>query len=328
MMDLPDNKDVFSVLVITYNCQLEKLLLTLESIVEQTFKNVQIVVADDGSEYNYFVEIKEFFEQKQFTEYKLVSNKTNKGTVKNLISGLSHVSGRYVKFLSAGDALYNQYTIEELYKFMKETQTNGCFGLLQGYSKELDGKIKKIKFNHPFDLDAYRKKDQNRIQRNLILYSDNVCGAAICYKTEYAKEYMNKICQDVVYEEDIFQVLAAVEGKGLDFFEQYMIWYEVGTGVSTTVNSAFQEALRQDVDRFYRRLYEKYPENKYINKRYKLMKYYKIKNLYLRTALRVFENPHLMIYLMQSVLQRRKNVCVVNENGKGFLEYEDFWRRL
>lgn len=325
-MDIPNNKEIFSVLVITYNCQLEKLILTLESIVEQTFQNVQIVVADDGSKYNYFEEIKEFFDQKQFTQYKLVGNKTNRGTVQNLISGLSHVQGQYVKFLSAGDALYNQHTIEQLYKFMKETQTNGCFGLLQGYSKEPGGKIKKIKFNHPFDLDAYRKKDRKRIQRNLILYSDNVCGAAICYKTEYAKEYMNKICQDVVYEEDIFQVLAAVEDKELDFFEQYMIWYEVGTGVSTTVNSAFQEALRQDVDRFYRCLYKKYPEHKYIKKRYKLMKYYNIKNLYIRTALRVFENPHLIIYLVQSVLQRRKNVHVASE--KGFLECENFWRKL
>lgn len=327
-MNIPDNRDVFSVLVITYNCQLEKLLVTLESIVEQTFGNIEIVVADDGSERNYFIEIKEFFEQRKFTKYQLIGNKTNVGTVKNLISGLSHVSGRYVKFLSAGDALYNRDTIEKIFDFMEQTKANGCFGLLQGYSKETTDKIKKINFNHPFDLDAYRKKNRKRIERNLILYSDNVCGAAICYKTEYAKEYMKKIVQDVIYEEDIFQVLATVEGKGLYLFDQYMIWYEVGTGVSTSVNSAFQEMLRQDVERFYKRLYEKYPEHKYIKKRYNLMKYYKIKNLYIRTALRVFENPHLIIYLIQSMLQKRKNIHIATETEKGFLECKDFWRKL
>lgn len=328
MINMTDNKDIFSVLVIIYNCQLEKLLLTLQSIVEQTFKNVEIILADDGSKNNYFTEIKNFFKQRKFTEYKLISNKTNVGTVKNLISGLSHVSGRYVKFLSAGDALYSPHTIENTFNFMEQTQANGCFGLLQGYSKEITGKIKKINFNHPFDLEAYRKKDWKRIERNLILYSDNVCGAAICYKTEYAEEYMQKIVRDVVYEEDIFQVLATVEGKGLYFFDQYMIWYEVGTGVSTSTNSVFQEMLRQDVERFYRRLYEKYPEHKYIKKRHNLMKYYKIENLYIRTAFRIFENPHLIIYLIQSVLQRRKNIRMAAGTEKGFLECKDFWRKL
>lgn len=326
---MENSKIAFTVLVVTYNSDYLKLVMTLETIIQQNMKHkFQIVIADDGSKEQYFSEVEAFFKKKNFTDYKIVCNKKNAGTVKNLLSGLEVAQGKYVKFLSAGDGFYASDTMNKIYEFMEKTNAPVCFGLLRGYRKNEQGTMESVAYYHPFDIQAYRKNDIKRIQRNLILYSDNVCGAAICYRTDVAKEYMKKISDCVVYEEDIFQVLAAVEGKAVQLYDDYMIWYEIGDGISTNKKSKFQELLAVDVDHFYKKLYEWHPENKYIRKRFKLMKYYKIKNLYIRTIFRTFENPHAIVYLFRSFVQRMQGVHQKECTQIGFLEQDEFWRKL
>lgn len=309
----------FTVLVITYNAKWEKLKLTLSSILRQSMTDYEIVIADDGSKDNMEQTIREYFAKQGFSGYKLVMNEKNQGTVANLISGLAVTEGEYVKFISAGDLLYCEDTLQMIYDFMIEHHSESCFGLIQGY-RMADGHIQKVGYYHPFDMNAYRKGDKDRIMKNLVLYSDNVCGASITYENHFAKEFMNRIKDDVKYEEDIFQVLAAVEGRGVDFIDEYLIWYEIGEGITTQKKSGFEALVRQDVDRFYRRLYEWHGNNPYVKKRYQLLGLYKITNLYVRTFLRFFINPDALRYFVDTTIQRKKKVHEKPTTLVGFLE--------
>lgn len=317
-----------TVLVITYNSDLYKTCLTLQSVIEQKFDEFEIVISDDGSKENHFPELRNFLEEKEFTNYKLVANEKNRGTVQNLLSGLQHTEGKYVKFISAGDALYEENTLQKSFDFMEKNQCACCFGLLQGYRTDELGILQKIKYFHPFDLTAYRRKDTKRIVKNLVLYSDNVCGASIFYEKEFALEYMNRIQKEVLYEEDIFQVLAAVDDRPLLLYDDYMIWYEIGTGMTTSKHSSFEKLIREDVDRFYRQLYRQYGDNQYVIKRFRLLKLYKIKNLYVRTIIRFFVNPDALRYCIEAMVQRKRNVHQKKTDVVGFLEREDFWKQL
>lgn len=318
----------FTVLVITYNSDLYRTCLTLQSAVDQEFDDFEIVIADDGSRENHFPQIRAFFEKNGFTRYKLVENPKNQGTVKNLLSGLAQTEGRYVKFISAGDALYDKHTLQKVYQFMERNHCSCCFGLIWGYQADGSRRVRRTPYVHPFDIKAYRQKDWDRITKDLVLYSDNVCGASICYEKEFAQEYMERIQKDVRYEEDIFQVLAAVEGKPLQLYDAYMIWYEIGTGMTTKKKSGFEELIRKDVDRFYRELYRQHGEHPYVRKRFRLMKLYKIKNLYLRTILRFFVNPDALRYVADSMLQRKRGLHRIETEEIGFLQQEDFWEEL
>ena len=241
---------------------------------------------------------------------------------------MNQTEGKYVKFISAGDAFYDDQTVQGIFDFMEREHCCCCFGLLQGYQVEDHNSIKKIKYYHPFDLNAYRKKDVRRITKNLVLYSDNVCGAAICYEKEFAIDYMHRICQEVVYEEDIFQVLAAVEGRPVQLYDRYMIWYEIGSGMTTKKHSEFEERIRRDVERFYRKLYEIHGDNPFVKKRFRLMKLYRIKNLYIRTFVRFFANPDALKYFVNAMIQRRSGVHQKSTGQVGFLEQEDFWNQF
>lgn len=326
---MKDNKDdymKFSVLVLTYNPVLSNVLFTLDSIVNQKFDDFEIVVADDGSKDNLFPQIEEYFKEKNFSNYQLVANKENGGTVKNLLSALKVARGKYVRDFGAGDCFFDENSIRDVYEFLEKSDKEGCFGLMCGFYRDEKGMIKRKEFCHPFDINAYRKAKDNRILKNLVLYSDHASGAATCYRKEYYEEYLKKIENCVTYEEDIFQVIAALEGRRLDFFDHYLVWYEVGDGVSTQKNSRFAQLLQQDVDRFYEMIFEKFPEHKLVKKRKQVAKFYKIRNLYLRTILRFFVNPDAIRYLFASFLQRISGAHKEKVYREGFLDQKEFIR--
>ncbi len=315
----------FTVLVVTYNPDIYKVLLTLKSIVSQEFDDYEIVISDDGSENNCFEEIEEFFKKNDFDNYTLVSHEENQGTVKNLISGLNKSSGKYVRDFGPGDTFYNKDTMAKIYNFMEDRKCDACFGLMRGYYMDEDNNMHYGDFNHPFDIDAYRKQDaDNRIVKNLVLYSDNVSGACMCYKTEFYLEYLKKIEKYVIYEEDIFQVLSSIEGKMVRLLDEYTVWYEMNSGVSKK-KSKFEELLKKDVDSFYNMLFEEYPDNKYVKKRQKVSIFYSIDNLYLRTLLRMFVNPDAIRYLWSYTVQRLRGAHKPRNIEVGFLDDIEFW---
>ncbi len=311
----------FSVVVISYNSNIDKMLFTLKSIVEQKFDGYEIVIADDASKENNFSLIENYFKENDFNDYVMVANDTNKGTVKNILTGLNVAKGKYIKVIGTGDALYGENTLQQVYDFMESGQRKGCFGLLRGFKQNVNGQIQTVPYYHPFDIQAYRGKiNINRIQKNLTLYSDNVCGAAICCEKIFLMEYLKKIEDYVVYEEDIFQVLCAVENQPLELFDEYMIWYEIGEGISTKKRSGFAKLLEVDVEKFYGMLYNFHSDNKFVRKRNFLKGFYKIKNLYLRTLLRFFVNPDAIRYLISSGIQRKQKRHTIKKCNKGFFD--------
>lgn len=315
----------FSVIVVTYNPIFEKVKLTLDSILKQEFKDYEIVISDDGSEDNCFDKIEQYFMEHDFSRYVLVPHEKNQGTVKNLISALEHCSGKYVRDFGPGDLFYDKASLGRLCRYFEKRDCDMCFGLIKGYSISENGNVTYKKFTHPFDIQAYRKQyDSKRILSNLILYSDNVSGASTSYKRNIYLEYLKRIEDYVVYEEDIFQVLAALEGIKMRLYDDYLVWYEMGEGVSDSGNSAFSQKLALDVSNFYDMLADKFPADKLVIKRKKLECFYRIKNIYLRTLLRFFVNPDAIRYLFISFLQKCMKFHLPKKTKKGFLDDTDF----
>ena len=294
----------FSIVVITYNSSFEKIRKTLDSVLVQTFKDYEIIIADDGSAENNEQIIKKYFKDKEFTNYKLVMNKENQGTVMNLLSGIKVSDGEYIRDFGPGDMFYSKDTLKKLDMFLSKRECSICFGLMRGF-KEDNGKVIDAPFYHPFDIQAYRKKrSEDRIIRNLVLYGDNPSGASVCIKRGVFEKYLKEISDYVKYEEDLILPLASLEGERIRLFDRYMILYENGSGVSTGKNSRFAELLRQDVDRFYDELFRRYPDNKYVKKRKKVKPFFKIKNVYIRSLLRTIVNPGAVAYIFISYIER------------------------
>jgi glycosyltransferase involved in cell wall biosynthesis len=91
---------VISIVMATYNGGLY-LEQQMESIVVQTYPNIEIIIVDDCSTDN-TIEILQMFQQK-YSNIKLFSNAANLGYIKNFEKGCSLASGEYIALCDQDD---------------------------------------------------------------------------------------------------------------------------------------------------------------------------------------------------------------------------------
>ena len=104
-----------SVLVPIYNAEkyIEK---CLDSIVNQTYENIEIVLIEDGSTDNSLEIIKEY--SKQDKRIKIISIKNN-GVADARNKALENATGDYVTFVDSDDYVEKDY-VETLYTNLKK----------------------------------------------------------------------------------------------------------------------------------------------------------------------------------------------------------------
>lgn len=313
-----------SVLIVTYNSKLNDVIKTLETVFMQDFSEYEIIIADDGSRENHFEDLRHYFTMKSFSAYKLVENRENQGTVRNILSGLQIAEGEYTKCFGPGDGFFDRHSLKKYYEFLERTGHDGCFAYMQGYFQEDTGKMVKCFYGFPRDIRAYQLDKDKTITANLVLYSDNICGASMFCRTKYYRDYLNRMKDFVKYEEDIFQVLAAVENNRFYLLQDYAVWYEMGSGISTKKKSPYMRLLEKDMISFYDKLGELHGDNKLVKKRKRLSGLYKrVSNMYIKTILRSFVNPGAIIFVFKYYIQRiwrRHQQC----HTAGFFENDEF----
>lgn len=232
----------------TYNPIWKKLEATLRSILQQKDVNFQIIISDDGSKYNCFNEVKELFKKYGFSDYIMVAAKRNEGTVSQVYHGLKATNSDYVKPLSPGDLLYDEYTLARWLKFMHETQADITFGDAVFYNLK-NKKLNIIPHVHnPMDMTVYQKNaSYYDLIINYILFGDGISGASIFARRDMLVRYMKLLLGKVIYAEDFFIRLAILEKKQLFYYPQSVIWYEYADGgISTSGKEKWINLLRKD----------------------------------------------------------------------------------
>lgn len=109
-MDLITNNPVVSLIIPVYNVE-KYLRLALESAVNQTLKNIEIIVVNDGSTDSGYKIIKEFAD---VTPNMIVINQENSGLSAAKNAGLRVASGDYIAFMDSDDHVAPDF-LEVLY---------------------------------------------------------------------------------------------------------------------------------------------------------------------------------------------------------------------
>lgn len=289
-----------SVLVLCYNPNIDKLFQTLYSIIRQKNISFEIIVADDGSKEKYFEKVEEWFTKEQFKDYTLVENQQNQGTVKNYLSALRKAQGEYIKAISPGDFLYNVDVLSGIYDFVKQQGYRLAFGKAGYYSNE-NSKYKVYQKQNPNDLTVYRKKQKKKILRNYLFFQDYVLGANFLIETALATEYAEKISNIVVYAEDTSILPMLADGIVIGFYDEYLLWYEYGTGISSSSASKWEKIIYEENKRVYEMLLK---ENK-ISKMLYSFHFCPSKNYYIEQIRKMLICP---LYLCYGIKNKIKKV--------------------
>lgn len=97
-----------SIIMPVYNAA-EYIKQSLDSIVDQSYKNYELIIIDDASEDNSLVIINEFIKEQPQIKVKIINNNYNQGQSKGYNEGLKHSSGKYVCYLAADDTYKSDF---------------------------------------------------------------------------------------------------------------------------------------------------------------------------------------------------------------------------
>lgn len=136
---------------------------TINSVIAQTYKNIELIVIDDGSPDKTLEKINELNEEceKRFTRF-VVQTQANQGTCVTLNKLLEQAQGEYVYIIASDDKMTPD-AIETLYNFLSQ---NEDYALAVGENLFMDGDSKKCYW------DAYKNRVYNLNDAVFLSFSD------------------------------------------------------------------------------------------------------------------------------------------------------------
>ena len=112
-------KELISIIVPVYNAE-EYIEKTLEAILCQTYKNIEVILVNDGSTDNTLSILNKY--QKKDNRIKVITTKNmNVSNARN--TGLKHAKGKYISFIDSDDLINKEY-IACLYDAIKLTNSD------------------------------------------------------------------------------------------------------------------------------------------------------------------------------------------------------------
>ena len=256
----------FSVVVLSYHPDQEKLMATLRSVVMQKGVSFEIIVADDGSPDFFEHEIRAALDG--VADYRILAHKENQGTVKNLLDAVELSCGKYIKPISPGDYLYDADTLATVKSFMDDHEACAVFGDMVYYA--YDGQLQLFDRKTPYDDAMYLSKNKKfsfrAAAKHQMVYNEYISGAAVFLERETMLWGLQTIRPAVRYAEDAMLQLFLLTGKRIFRLPQFAVWYEFGSGISTNGSLGFSSRLTQDFLRFYQLLLQTMPNAPYVRR--------------------------------------------------------------
>ena len=120
LLTIMSNKIMVSLIIPVYNVE-QYLKQCLDSVINQTFKDIEIIIINDCSSDNSLKIIKEY--QQKDERIIVIDLQENKGQGNARNEGLKIAKGEYIVFVDSDDWVTNDY-VETLYKAIIEYNNN------------------------------------------------------------------------------------------------------------------------------------------------------------------------------------------------------------
>lgn len=210
---------VVSIVVSVYNVE-RYLAECIESILKQTYRNIEILLIDDGSLDNSGKICDNYAEKDSRIK---VIHKENGGASSARNVGLEEAKGEFVMFID-GDDFVDEHYIEKMYN---NSQKNNSDLVFCGYWKYIDGKNEQAQENLPKSIDVnIKNKAFIKFFSAFISYKNNIMGC--CWRILYKK----KILKDVRFNEQIriaedllFVLQVILKANTLSFISEGLYFY-------------------------------------------------------------------------------------------------------
>lgn len=154
-MKFENNYPLISICVITYNHE-KYIYKCLESLIEQSYPNLEIILCNDKSTDSTHKKILDFISTKDTSRIiKYFHNEKNKGITRNLEYCLNMASGDYIALCEGDDYWTSNKKLERQFELLNNSNFVGCFHdskcLKNGNHFSFNSEISKLKLKN-FDI--------------------------------------------------------------------------------------------------------------------------------------------------------------------------------
>ncbi len=234
-----------TVVTTTYK-KLDSLFKTIDSVFEQTYPNIEYIIADDGSENFSESEISYYLNSKKSKNVKwyILHNKENVGTVRNINNAYKNAHGEYIYNLSCGDVYFEKETVRKLTERFIHTK---CEVLVTSRILYKENFVP-IKLIPHYDERKIIEKRKNSIEQYKSFIAEPFYDMASGSAMYFTRNIIEKIGffdeRYILWEDGPFLAKYMLNNK-LEFgYDIISIWYEYG-GLST--GSVKSEKLANDI---------------------------------------------------------------------------------
>ena len=218
---------LLSVIIPIYNCE-KFLKKCLESVINQTYKNLQIICVNDGSPDSSLKILNEFANLDSRIEIVNLTKNQGQGFARN--QGLKIAKGEFVGFVDGDDYLDLEY-YEKLIAEIVKTQSEIAFASIKFCKKNGKEKI----------IDKYKPKILTEINAKI----NSLNNGSTCTKI-FSKKLIDDFAvtfpADLIFEDNIFLLKAALNAKKICFVED--CFYNYVANSSSTMQSASYDLRR------------------------------------------------------------------------------------
>ena len=236
---------LLSVIVLSYK-NIDGVFKTLESVLQQDYGNIEIIVSDDGtpdfSEYidkieNYVNENK----KKNISNFLINAIKVNGGTVKNINSAINLSKGDYIKLISAEDIFSKKEALSTFVSFLEDSDYKIAFCKMRGVTPEGEYKYNLLSCESDYDLLKSYSVEQTlkRLYRRCFLPAPGAIFKKELFEENGLFKEDTRLIEDYPYWMHL-----AMNGVAFGYIDEVLIDYKL-SGVSSA--GSYSEMFMQDM---------------------------------------------------------------------------------
>lgn len=191
------NLPLVTVICLCYNH--EKFVIeALTSITNQTYKNIEIIVADDGSNDLSVQKIKEWY--KNYPHTQIIINETNLGNTKTFNKALKYSNGDFIIDLAADDVLLPNCIEKQISTFLNSKMER--LAIVYGNAEIISEDNIHLGYYYKVDADkkAIIKPASGDIYKAILSQSSMICSISSMIKKEVLIE-LNGYDENLSYED-------------------------------------------------------------------------------------------------------------------------------
>ncbi|WP_294064325.1 glycosyltransferase [uncultured Fusobacterium sp.] len=265
-----EEKIKVSVIIPVYNVEdyIEK---CLESVVNQTLKEIEIIVVNDGTKDNSIKKIEKYFSDSRIK----IINKQNGGLSSARNAGLEIAKGEYISFIDSDDFI-EEKMLEELYN--ESENADIVFSNNLNYNM-LDNKLSKEEREFFFD------KMSNK-GSYICMYSSAVVWNKI-YKRDFLEKNNLRFIEGIIHEDDIFTIKSHFLAEKVKYVKKFHYYYRINRKDSIMNNKVKNKHLEN-----YKVIYEQVREfyDNFNGTNFEKLRLYLLKSYYLIFRMRLEGN--------------------------------------